>query len=281
MAKKVDKQAEINKIAGITPETDVNNAPKSKFDANALRKKARLLNREYKTRDMFYRIIAVIILFFLICYGALYMSRTLGGNFQINLSNGRYAISLCETADFDKPTDVLDAKIPAKMNNIAYTTILPNLDEILSTDGSCNGDNYMAYTFYIKNTGNRVVSYHCKLKILNFEKGLESSIRVLIIFNGEKTVYAKAKEGTENEPEKIYYYDNHAISDEDKNVDTVPFTSMQVGFYNLREDLPVGQIDKFTIITWIEGSDPETTDEKKSGIVKMGIDFEVVEEEDD
>ena len=209
------------------------------------------------------------------------MSRTLGGNFQINLSNGRRVISLCETADFDKPTDVLDAPIPSEMNNIAYTEMLLDMDKILAKDGSCNGKNYMAYTFYVKNTGNRVISYHYTLKILNFEKGLESSIRVLIIFNGEKTVYAKAKEGTENEPEKIYYYDNHAKSDIDVNVDTVPFINTKTGFFNLREALPIGNMDKITIITWIEGSDPETTDEKKSGIVKMGIDFEVIQEEDD
>lgn len=274
------KQEAIDELVGKkSSPVDANGAPKSIFDTNSLRKKARLLNREYKTRDMFYRVIAVIILFFLICFGALYISRTLGGNFQINLSNGRRVISMCETSDFERPTDVLDAPIPAQMNNISYTSI--PLEEILETDGSCNGKDYMAYSFYVKNTGNRVVSYYSKLKLVNFEKGLESCIRVMIIFNGEKKCYAKAMEGTEKEPELIYYFDTHALSTRDIDVYTIPFDNMTVGFNELRENLPIGSIDRYTVIVWIEGSDPETTDEKKSGIVKMGIEFEVLQEEDD
>ena len=262
-----------------TQPTDVNNVPKSVFDANSLRKKARLINREYRLKNLFYKILVIIILFFLICFGALYISRTLGGNFQINLSNGRRVISMSETSDFLKPTDVLDAPIPAKMNNISYTTI--PVDDSINTEGSSNGKDYMAYTFFVKNTGNRVVSYYTKLNLINFEKGLESCIRVMIVRNGDKKVYAKAKEGTDQEAEKIYYFDNHAISDVDVDVDTVPFENMKVGLYELREKLPIGEIDRYTIICWIEGSDPETTDEKKSGIVKMSIDFSVLEEEDE
>jgi len=247
------------------------------LSANVLRKKAKSINREYKTKNMLIKMCVIITTFFLICYGALAIAKKVGGNFQIDLANGRRTIALSATKDFSHPTDLLQADIPATMNNISYTTI--PIDEARKTDGSNNGYGYMCYTFYLKNTGNKTLSYFMELKLLNMEKGLDNCIRVLIIRNKDRYFYAKAKVDTDNEAEKVFYYDDHAYFEED--IDTIPFLNENQGCYELRENLESGEVDKYTLIVWIEGSDPETTDEKKSGLVKMGLTFTVRPEEDD
>ena len=64
--------------------------------------------------------------------------------------DGAAEISLSETADFATPTTVLEAGGLENMTNISEHWLPSGLD---STDGSHNGDNYIAYTFYLRNVG--------------------------------------------------------------------------------------------------------------------------------
>ena len=137
----------------------------------------------------------------------------------------------------------------------------------------------MCYTFYLKNSGNKKLDYNCAMKILNYEKGLDESIRIMIVRNGERNFYAKCKHGTDGEPELVYYYDDHARFDE--VIATEAFVSEEVVFSKDYEGLTPGSYDKYTIVVWIEGSDPETNNEKLSGVVRMKIDFNVIENEEE
>lgn len=265
-------------------ENKVNNSPENQGSQNQnvlsnLRKNVKQINKEYKTKDLLVKTAAIITIFFLICFGALAISKKYGGNFEINLGNGRRVISLCETPDFEKATDALDVAIPERMNNISFTSLPEDIDAI---DGEHNGKDYMAYTFYLKNMGNKKLSYYNNLRILRYEKKLDECIRVMVYLNGVPTYYAKGKKGTTGiegvtpEPEQVFYEDSHAKWFE--LIWTTPFQDNENAYNILREDLQPGEIDKYTFVVWIEGSDPETSDDKRSGQVKMDIVFTVKEE---
>ena len=244
---------------------------------NQLRKNARKVNREYRRKNLMIRLTVVISVFFIICWFALQVSQKYAGSFEINLDNGRRSLSLSVNPEFSNPSDVLFADIPQEINNISYTYI--PLDIIGEVNGSANGRNYMCYTFYLKNTGNRTLDYTCAMKILNYEKGLDECIRIMIVRNGETSYYAKCKHGTDGEPELVYYYDDHARFDE--VILTEAFVSDEEVFTKEYTGLTAGNYDKYSVVVWIEGSDPETNNEKLHGVVRMKIDFNVIENEEE
>ena len=83
-------------------------------------------------------------------------------------------------------------------------------------------------------------------------KNVDEALRVMIILNGEKTIYAKVN-STTKEPEK----------------DTKAFFSEEKVEVECRENLKSGEIDKCTVVIWIEGDDPECIDELIGGEIKM------------
>ncbi len=84
----------------------------------------------------------------------------------------------------------------------------------------------------------------------------------MVIKNGEETVYAKAKKGsTEPEP------------------DTVMFLSNTQVLQNTTEGFKPGAVDKYTVVIWLEGNDPECVDDIKGGVVKMSMNLKVLEKD--
>ncbi|MBR3640506.1 MAG: hypothetical protein IKN53_00570, partial [Oscillibacter sp.] len=75
------------------------------------------------------------------------------GNFTINLNRlelYRKGIAISDDRDFSSPTARLVAPTVKDATNISIDYLPDNLDEI---DGDHNGDNYVAYTYYIRNGG--------------------------------------------------------------------------------------------------------------------------------
>ena len=46
---------------------------------------------------------------------------------------------------------------------------------------------------------------------------------------------------------------------------------------NTTEDFKPDQVDKYTVVIWLEGWDPECIDNIKGGVVKMSMNFKVLE----
>lgn len=165
-------------------------------------------------------------------------------------------ISMSETADFSEPTIVLKAEGVEQMTNISYTWLPMGLDD---TDGPHNGENYMAYTFYVKNAGDGPGILRETINVDSAVLGADEAIRVRVYRNGTPTTYAKM--GADDHPE----------------TGTVPFVSDDVVFSNDIPDVQAGQILKYTLVIWLEGDDPECLDNIKGGNVKMSMTFEVGE----
>ena len=81
------------------------------------------------------------------------------------------------------------------MDNISYDWI-PKDVHTSSNGGSHNGDNYIAYTFYIENEGEVSVNYWYSIIIDDVIKRVDEAVRVIVFLNDEETVYAKINNET-------------------------------------------------------------------------------------
>ena len=134
------------------------------------------------------------------------------------------------------------------MTNISGEWIPENIND--EADGGHNGENYIAYTFYIENEGDETIHYWYEIDIDDVVKNVDEAIRVAVFLNGEKTVYAKKNSKTNEEKTK-------------------PFKDEEKVFLEQRRDFKSGEIDKFTIVVWVEGDDPECRDNLIGGEMKM------------
>ena len=140
------------------------------------------------------------------------------------------------------------------MDNISIDWIPKNIDT--ESNGSHNGENYIAYTFYIENEGEETINYWYSIIIDDVIKNVDEAARVMVYLNGDRRVYAKVNSYT-NEPEK----------------DTLPFYSKDEAVLEQRKDFKPGDIDKFTIVIWLEGDDPDCVDNILGGEIKMHMEI--------
>lgn len=188
--------------------------------------------------------------------------RTQWGDLVISVGTVAHqkGIVISESSEFLDETNVLFAEQPPEVNNITYSWLPDDLD--ISFDGSHNGDNYLAYTFYCKNNGRASLDYTAYLEITGVAKSADEAIRVMVFKNGVETVYGKAK-----------YTDRSSAED-----DCTVFESDTRVMTAVTEDFDVGDTDKYTVVIWIEGNDPECVDDIRGGYVRMKMHFEIENE---
>ena len=90
------------------------------------------------------------------------------------------------------------------------------------------------------------------IKIDDVVKNVDEAIRVMVFKNGNKVIYAKNNSET-NQPEP----------------NTEPFKDEDTVMLDFTENFKVGDIDKWTIVIWVEGDDPECKDDLIGGEIKM------------
>ena len=167
-----------------------------------------------------------------------------GGHFTVTLDPNfslKSGIVLYENKDDIRYSNKLSAKELEFMDNISGDWLPSNIDS--EKDGSHNGDNYIAYSFYVGNTSDHV----------------DEAVRIAIYENGVKTVYAKKNELT-GSPEP----------------DTTPFHSNKYTVLKQRKGLKPMESDRFTVVIYLEGDDPECVDAIIGGELKLKM--EIMEE---
>ncbi|MCR5123408.1 MAG: hypothetical protein K6B74_13430 [Ruminococcus sp.] len=167
-------------------------------------------------------------------------------------------LALTETPEYDRSTAVLNADIVYDMTNISGKDLPENLDMV---NGSHNGDNFIAYTFYLVNAGSDTITYTGDMSIENVTNKLDEAIRVAVYVNGKKTIYGKTKSNGSGKE-----------SDCDKE-----FASSTIVMQTDHVDFEPNSKDKFTVVIWLEGNDPDCTDELIGGTLKLGMNFKIIE----
>lgn len=175
------------------------------------------------------------------------------GNFTINLNRlelYRKGISIADNGDFDGATARLTASTVEDATNISIDDLPEDIDDL---DGSHNGKNYMAYTYYVRNAGKEDLGYKASITLDSCAKGAEKAVRVAVWRNGERVVYAApAADGDEENGCKNF------------KTDDVVCTYTEKKFL-------VGNVDRYTIVIWMEGDDPECVDSIIGGSVEFSM----------
>ena len=175
------------------------------------------------------------------------------GNFTINLNRlelYRKGISIADTGTFDDATARLTADAVVDATNISIDDIPEDVDDL---EGSHNGKNYMAYTYYIRNAGKEDLGYVARVTLDSCAKGAEKAVRVAVWRNGKRIVYAApAADGSDEDGCTSFESDDTVCSYQEDN-------------------FLVGNVDKYTIVIWMEGDDPDCVDSIIGGSVQFSM----------
>ena len=180
-----------------------------------------------------------------------------GGDFSIDLEkklSEEKSIVLYDNSLDKNATRKLYAEDLQYMDNISINWIPENIH--IEKEGSHNGDNYIAYTFYLENQGEEATNYWYTIFIDDVIKHVDEAIRIMIYRNDEKLVYAKKNKDTEEaEPKtKMFYSDDIAVLEQVK-------------------DFKAGAVDKYTIVVFIEGDDPDCINQLIGGEIKLHMEM--------
>ncbi len=233
---------------------------------NFLRRTAKDV-RQYKvSMKLLTTALILLVLITSVAYGvaALY-KRT--GTFTVSVNKldmNKYGLSLSESRKLNYKSSHLNANIVENITNISFASIDPNVDEI---DGEHNGADYIAYTFYLVNTGTEEVNYEYSVGVGNVENALDEAIRIRLYVNGVPTTYAKTRSDG----------GGHEITGTDSKDGCKEFYS---SYLAVNEQFPEifkpEEVTKFTVVIWIEGDDPDCTDDKIDGRLKVDLSFRIV-----
>lgn len=208
---------------------------------------------------------------------------TEAGEFVIRVDHpGEKKLILSDTPDFPEELITLTGTAIPEADNISIFDIDTQVAEI---DGDHNGPDYVAYTFYVKNISHDPITYNYTLSIKRATKGIEEAAWVLLYHNGEQQILAK--ESKTGEPERQYadipFPFEAEVRDEaqysyDKKtgiytLETKPFASSKVVATAQRDELQPQEIDKFTVVIWLEGEDPECINDILGGSIEMMMKF--------
>lgn len=225
----------------------------------------------------------------------------LQGHFTINMSEGmfREGFVLSETRDFKNPTTHLFATPAEGVPCISISHLPEHLDSI---DGQHNAT-YFAYTFYCRNEGESTVDYMWQVNLNSESNNLSSACWVMIFEDGRMLFYAKPNTVTGRQealppkgddtrgyimrplerfnkrPGAQYEIIKEGVGYDYNRVIPISFLSDYVVAQGEETNVKPGDIHKYTVVIWLEGDDPDCTDEMIGGHVGMDFMFQLTSED--
>ncbi len=200
------------------------------------------------------------------------------GEFVIRLDHaGQDALVLSNTPDFSDPKVLLKGHAIDNADNISIFDIEP---DVANVDGEHYGANYIAYTFYVKNISRDQRTYDYNFSIRHSTKGIDKAIWTMLYYNGTQNMYAAPNLTTGNPEIQISDYDfpfqdaaaspqQTQLADGSYQLSTTPFKSTKVITSGTREAIQPEEVDKYTIVCWLEGEDPECVDDILGGTIEL------------
>lgn len=228
----------------------------------SLKRSAKELTKaEKRQRRAFWLLVSLVAILLIMYLLSLFLTRW--GDLVISIDRTSYGkgIAVTEYGDLTHTTSRLSGDNVKDVTNITYDWL--SFDELDKKDGTYNGKNHLAYTFYVVNTGSVPVTYEGDLQITGVSKSMDEAVRIMVYKNGEPQIYAK-KQYKKNVPEP----------------DTTMFVNDKTVMETVTFDIQPGKADKYTIVSWVEGEDPECIDDIMGGHMRMMMLFGIADEEE-
>ncbi len=219
---------------------------------------ANKVKRRKKLEKLVPLVLLLLLLLLIIVYFVLNLVYN-EGNFTISMDKNTYLDSnliMYESMNDRSSVIKLSAKNLAFMDNISVDWIPKDVQS--EGEGSHNGENYIAYTFYLENKGDEVINYWYKVVQDDVIKNVDDAVRIMIFIDDDKAIYAKRSPVTGN-AEK----------------DTILFEEKEDGtlINQRRGGMEPGKVDRITIVVWLEGDDPECVNAILGGELKIHMDI--------
>lgn len=222
------------------------------------------------------------------------------GYFTINLSGEMFdnGFVIADNADFAQPGANLFAEPAVDVPCISITSIEATIDEY---EGQHNGYGYFAYTFFIRNEGKDTVDYTWEMQLVGESKNLSIAAWVMVIEDGVMNLYAEPT--ADGLPQTVPSRDDNtrgyleipvmALADPTKTfmelvksvgnahyyrVITLPFLEENVVARGGQQDVAPMEVHKYTVVVWLEGDDPDCTNDLIEGHLGLNFQFALVEE---
>ncbi len=231
-----------------------------KINVLELRRTAKEVKRHSVIMRVMGLLVIILVIIVAIAYAISYFYDKFG-SFTVKVSKYdmiHQGLSLSETPDYEKAIAVLNADIVYDMTNISGEDLPDNLDKV---NGCHNGNNYIAYTFYLINSGDDTVTYNGELVMDSITKKVDEAVRIAVYKNGEKKIYGKTKSDGKGK---------------EKDCDE-EFLSSSMVMKTSTEGFKPNSKDKYTVVVWLEGNDPDCIDDIIGGTLKLSMNFKVVE----
>ena len=222
-------------------------------------KRIALTTNKLKKEKKIKKIVKIVLLFILLMLVILYLVIGIiynNSNFSITLDKNLYydrGLIVYDDPDYKVFRSELNAASPDTFDNISYRWLPEDINE--SAGGSHNGSNYLAYTFFVENIGEDIADYYSEIIIDDVIKNVDEAVRIRVYKNDVETTYAKKSSRDEAE------------------VNTTPFLKDRLVALDHVAGFKPGDVDKYTVVLWIEGSDPECNDNILGGEIKITMNF--------
>lgn len=289
-----NSSAEGSSASSNTQNSNVNNLNKSKYDYVFKKKSVQRRTRRRTVSLLMLVFILIASLIAGVVYGVLEFIDF--NSFRITIDRNYLGyLTLADNYEFENASTVLSTEGLKSMTNTTYSWI--NVNRLLNETGTLSERDYIATAFYLKNQGDEDVFYSENVILTNSYKQLEDTIRILLI----KQVEYQAEDGSYywGKPEYKCYAKvaSDGVSDEyvaggdeiipnyTSNPNLLPeidepwkctsFYDSDNGRVLDKTYYPIkpGQRIRYAMAIWIEGTDPDTKDDKLGGRVSYTFEF--------
>lgn len=224
------------------------------------------------------------------------------GHFTVNLSSGMFkeGFTLSDNADFENASPQLFANPAQDVPCISINQLPTDLDDI---DGQHN-DLYFAYTYYIRNEGDSIVSYSWSLDLNAETQKVADAVWVMVFEDGHMRFYAKANQET-GEAEALPAFDDNSrgyinlpirrLAPKSDQFEVVKVDG-QITYWRvipdkflsdtciangMQTEVAPTEVHKYTVVMWLEGDDPSANNSVIGGHLGVEMNFQLISERDE
>ena len=226
------------------------------------------------------------------------------GTFTVSLETRNVDLTLSERPDFAEYSSFLRVKELPPFQEFTYSNFAKYEDVIDTGEASyLLGANYAVgstqeveslqffkYTFYIRNVGSTPANYDLSLNIKDDVKSTDGrslldTMRVMIYKDGDKTVFGKRQSKPHIDEEGNADYRSPISIDLADATETYPFQGYAEMFKSdevvttyTSQQINIDEIQRFTIVTWLEGFRSSSDKEAPKGAtIKLGVEINAYE----
>lgn len=198
------------------------------------------------------------------------------GNFIVNMSNDLLMLDyeLSDTENFEVARVRCVSDVLNEVNPFSIQDLPDNLDD---QEGSHNINNVVAYTFWIRNNGDRASAVDWYLLLNKSTKNVHKAVWIMLFDEGQISLYSCAD--ADGNPEKLEGLAVNSLLEEaiaqnsqvylmgEKicGAEAFPYETDKIVASKKDITLDPGEKHKYTVAIWVEGTDPDCTDELIGG----------------